>query len=311
MIYSPLSYPGSKRRVMDRLLPLFPDGIEDWREPFFGSGAVTLAFLQSPKSRDCKRLLVGDLAPEIWAFHQGCKVAAPEAVEIAKQWFTLRVPTHAKLINMDPSDEGYAGVRAQVESEGLALWKEMQAVDTSKMTIAQRCARTFLVNRISFSGMGDSGSMSKDQLCKFRLEHINKILEVSPLLQRVEIVNAPFQETMADVDPEKTFVFLDPPYYAQEGSGLYGRNGDTHHGFPHKEFGETTRNLKCKWFVTYDDSPFVRRMFRGFQIVPFQFDYTLAGNKAQDALAGEELLIANYDIKSDASFDKEAMNDII
>lgn len=303
MIYSGLSYPGSKRRVMNRLLPLFPDGIEDWREPFFGSGAVTFAFLQSDKSRDCKRLLVGDLATEIWAYHQGCKVAAQEAAEIAKQWFNSKVPTHSVLANMDSSDPDYDKVREVVIAEGLGLWEQMQKVDTSKMDIAQRCARTFLTNRISFSGMGDSGSMSKDQLCKFRLEHIQKIVDVQPLLQKVEIINAPFEETMADTDAEKSFVFLDPPYYAQEGSGLYGRNGDTHHGFPHKEFAKFTRNLKCKWFVTYDDSPFVRKMFRGCNIVPFQFDYTLAGNKSEDALAGEELLIANYRIESDASYD--------
>lgn len=311
MIYSPLSYPGSKRRVMDKLLPMFPDGIEDWREPFFGSGAVTLAFLQSPKSKDCKRLLVSDLATEIWAFHQGCKEFPEEAANIAKEWFNRAVPTHEKLISMNKFDKDYDKVREQVEKEGIEFWKEMQTVDTTKMTIAQRCARTFLTNRISFSGMGDSGSLSKDQLVKFRLEHINKIIEVSPLLQRVEILNVTFQETMKDVDPEKTFVFLDPPYYAQEGSGLYGRNGDTHHGFPHKEFAEITKKLNCKWFVTYDDSPFVRKMFRGFEMVPFQFDYTLAGNKSQDALAGEELLIANYNIKSDASFDEDIMDEMI
>lgn len=303
MIYSGLSYPGSKRRVMDRLLPLFPDGIEDWREPFFGSGAVTFAFLQSNKSKDCKRLLVGDLATEIWAYHQGCKVAAPEASEIAKQWFTREVPTHSKLVAMDKLDPDYEKVREQVIKEGLSLWEQMQKVDTTQLSIAQRCARTFLTNRISFSGMGDSGSMSKDQLCKFRLEHINKILDVQPLLEKVEIINAPFQETMANTDRDRSFVFLDPPYYAQEGSGLYGRNGDTHKGFPHKEFAEFTRSLNCKWLVTYDDSPFVRKMFRGCHVVPFQFDYTLAGNKSEDALAGEELLIANYSIESDASYD--------
>ena len=309
MVYSGLSYPGSKRRVMNRLLPLFPDGIEDWREPFFGSGAVTLAFLQSDKSKDCKRLLVGDLAPEIWAYHVGCRDKAEEAVEVAKLWFTSIVPSHKELVCMDINDDGYEELRGKVIKEGLELWRRMQEVDTSKLSIAERCARTFLVNRISFSGMGDSGSMSKDQLCKFRLEHTKKILDVSPLLQRVEIVNETFQNTMANVDKEKTFVFLDPPYYAQEGSGLYGRNGDTHHGFQHKEFAEFTKSIECKWLVTYDDSPRVRRLFRGCHIVPFQFDYTLAGNKSEDALAGEELLIANYDIEDDSSYD--ILKDII
>lgn len=309
MIYSGLSYPGSKRRVMDRLLPLFPDGIKDWREPFFGSGSVTFAFLQSPKSKDCKRFLVGDLAPEIWAYWEGSKTCSNEAVEIARNWFKNYVPTHEALCSIDTSDTAYKEVREQVEKEGLGLWKFMQSVDTTQLDLASRCARTFLTNRISFSGMGDSGSMSKDQLCKFRLEHLRKITDTTPLLKHIEILNAPFQVTMADVDAQDTFVFLDPPYYAQEGSGLYGRNGDTHKGFPHQEFAETTKALPCKWLVTYDDSPLVRKMFRGQHIVPFQFDYTLAGKKAEDALAGEELLIANYDIDSTGSYDD--MDDLI
>lgn len=311
MIYSPLSYPGSKRRVMDKLLPLIPDGIEDWREPFFGSGSVTLAFIQSDKARNLKKIIVGDLATEVWAFHQGCKTVPHEAVAIAKRIFEEHVPTHSKMVEVGTKDSKYPELRAKVEEEGVVFWKWLKEIDTTQMTLAERCARLFLVNRISYSGLGDCGSLSRDNLCKFRIEHTNRILEISPLLQNIEILNAPFQETMANVDKEKTFVFLDPPYYAQEDSGLYGRGGDTHRGFPHKEFGEFTKSLECKWLLTYDDSPYVRRMFRGYDMVPLQFEYTLAGNKAFDALAGEELLIANYNIQSDASLDRDIVAEII
>ena len=71
MIYSCIAYPGSKRKCIDDILELAPDGITDWREPFMGSLSVTLGFLQSDKSKDCKRFVVGDLAPEIWALWKG------------------------------------------------------------------------------------------------------------------------------------------------------------------------------------------------------------------------------------------------
>lgn len=311
MIYSPLSYPGSKRRVMDKLLPLIPDGIEDWREPFFGSGSVTLAFIQSEKAKNLKKIIVGDLATEIWAFHQGCKTVPNEAVAIAKKWFADGVPTHAKMSAVGKKDLRYEELRAKVEVEGWDFWCWIRALDTTTLTLAERCARIMLMNRISYSGLIECGSLSRDRLCKFRIEQLDRIAEYSTLLQNIEILNAPFQETMANVDKDKTFVFLDPPYYTQEESGLYGKRGDTHKGFPHKEFGELVKSLPCKWLMTYDDSPFVRRLFRGFNIEPFQFDYTLAGNKSFDALAGEELLIANYDISSDASLDKDVIAEIL
>jgi hypothetical protein len=154
--------------------------------------------------------------------------------------------------------------------------------------------------------------MSKDRLWGFKSEYTEKIIAAQPLLKKMEIYNQSFEKTMEDVDRDKTFIFLDPPYYKQESSGLYGRGGDTHHGFPHDTFAEITRNTNCKWFVTYDDSVKVRQMFRGkavynerfpdrpgkCYILPFTIPggYTLAGKTSEDALAGEELFIANYDI---------------
>ena len=134
---------------------------------------------------------------------------------------------------------------------------------------------------------------------------------VGPLLQNIEIINAPFQETMKDVNVDSSFIFLDPPYVNQEKSCLYGRNGDTHKGFPHKEFANFCKSVKAKWLITYDDSVVVRKLFRdrNLFIRPFTMTYTLAGDTDEDALAGEELFIANYDITEKKSYDK--LSDII
>ena len=173
-----------------------------------------------------------------------------------------------------------------------------------------------LVNKISFSGMGDAGSLSKDQFCDFTLDKINGVYDTSKLLQRIEIYNVSFEDTMKygnEGNVADNFIFLDPPYAAQEGSGLYGKNGSTHHGFPHEHFAEFTKEMKCKWFMTYDDSVIVRKLFAGktaisdkVYMVPYKTVYTMAGQTAEDALAGEELYLANYDIsKSDILDDDE------
>jgi len=302
-IRGPISYPGGKWKALPQIIPLLPDGIEDWREPFFGGGSVTLGFLQSNKSKDCKRFLVGDLAPEIWAMWKGIQENAGEVANIAIDWFYTRVPHHNELLGMEQTDEQYKFIYDSVIEEGKQLWDWLTKVDCSKLSLSERAARTWVTNRISFSGMGDSGSMSKDQLCSFRREHSTKITDVAPLLQRIEIINASFETTMANVDKDKTFVFLDPPYLQQEKSGLYGKNGDTHHGFPHKGFADFTKALECKWLMTYDDSIKVRKLYRGCNVRPFFIPYTMAGVTAEDALAGEELFIANYEIEDKASFD--------
>lgn len=304
-VRSGLAYPGGKWKALPLILPLIPDGVEDWREPFFGGGSVTLGFIQSPKARWCKRFLVGDLAPEIWAYYKGVQENAAEVVAICEDWFTKACPTQAELSRMNVNDPVYEAVAEQAFAEGAKFWKWAAEVDCSTLTMTQRAARTFLVNKISFSGMGDSGSLSKDRFAKFRLDGCSAMTDVQPILQQLEIINAPFQETMAN-PTDKTFIFLDPPYIAQEKSGLYGRGGDTHHGFPHQELADLCKGLKCPWLMTLDDSIAARRLYAGCEIKPFTIAYTMAVHNAQDALAGEEIFIANYKMVSEDAYEDAA-----
>lgn len=301
-IRSPLRYPGGKRKALPLILPLIPDGIEDWREPFFGGGSVTLGYIQS-NIYTAKRLIVGDLSPEIWAFWQGVKIGADEVASIAKKWVIENVPLKFKLEQMYESDDDYESVFKDAIEEAKEFWKLLTTIDCNNLSLLERAARTFIVNQISFSGMGDSGTLSKEKFIEFKLSDVNKMLDVSPLLQKIEILHASFEETMADVDKDKSFIFLDPPYIAQEKSGLYGKGGDTHFGFPHKELADLCKKTECKWLMTLDDSVKARRLYRWANIEPFKLSYTMGGKTAEDALAGEEIFIANYNIGSDASYD--------
>ena len=297
-----ISYPGAKWKAWQHIKPLIPRDITDWREPFLGGASMSLLMAEDTEF-NLKRMQVGDLAPEIWAFWQGCKESAPEVVEKAKEIFTNHCLTQLDLQCMDTADSEYQKTYDKAIEEGREFWKWAKEVDCTQLNLIERAARTFLVNRISFSGMGDSGSISRDQFADFRFSKLDRILAAQPLLKKMDIRNCSFEETMSDVDEKETFIFLDPPYFNQEKSGLYGRGGDTHHGFPHLGFAEFTKALKCRWLVTYDDSIRVRRLFKGkdFFIKPFIIPYTMAGRTAEDALAGEELFISNYNIMDQSS----------
>lgn len=306
-----ISYPGAKWRFWPYIKPYIPHDIKDWREPFFGGGSMSLSIADDPEF-NLERMVVGDLAPEIWAMWQGIRDYAPDVREIATKWFNQWCPTHSDLGMLNPNDPDYQEVFEKAVAEGREFWKWAETVDCTTLSLPERAARTYLVNKISFSGMGDSGSLSTDRFKAFHLSATERITLAQPLLQKMEIKNCSFEETMADVDPDKTFIFLDPPYYRQESSGLYGRGGDTHHGFPHDHFAEFTKNTNCRWFITYDDSIKVRRMFRGKPVyggkcylTPFTIPggYTMAQRNSEDALAGEELFISNYDLEALGSSD--------
>lgn len=298
-----LSYPGAKWKAWPLIKPLIPRDITDWREPFLGGASISLLIAEDNEFH-LEKMIVGDIATEIWAFWQGCKENAPAVVEKAKEIFSSWCPTQVQMQNMEPDTEEYIRLYEKAIEEGRKFWKWTQSVDCSKLSLVERAARTFLVNKISFSGMGDSGSLSKEQFMEFHFDKLNRILEAQPLLQKMDIRNCSFEETMQDVDPHKTFIFLDPPYYTQgQGNGLYGKGGDNHRTFPHEYFAEFVKSVNCRWLITYDDSIKVRRMFKGYYIKPFQLTYTLAGTYSEDSLAGEEIFIANYDIMGGESED--------
>ena len=170
----------------------------------------------------------------------------------------------------------------------------LKEVDTKDKSLAWRCARQFLINRISFSGMGDAGTLSKDQFMDFRISDVKKLVEVKQILKDVNIRNCSFEEIMrlepmGTATKDEVYIFLDPPYLTQESSGLYGKNGEMHIGFPHQLFVDECFKTPYKFLVTYDDSVQVRR----------KLQYTMAGKVSSDALAGEELFIANFPLDDD------------
>jgi len=341
-----VSYPGAKWRFYPHMVDYFPLDMKVFIEPFFGGGSVSLSVADDPRFTKLERMIGGDLYTEMWSLWQGIKEDPAAVEEIATKWFTEMCPNQpaihnsgfvggearkylagGEMENFRTSDMLTEADKKAIEDnialytlackEGQDFWNWSQTVDTSQMTTEERAARMILVNKISFSGMGDAGSISKDQFCDFTLDKLSSMYDAHKLLQRIELLNVSFEETMkfGNENPDESFVFLDPPYAKQEDSGLYGKGGSTHKGFPHQHFADFTKAMKCKWFVTYDDSVIVRKLFAGntyfgtpCYFVPFTIPggYTLAGKTAEDALAGEELFISNYDINTvnDASDDE-------
>lgn len=333
-----VSYPGAKWRFYPHMVEYFPTDMKTFIEPFFGGGSVSLSVADDPRFTKLERMIGGDLYTEMWAFWQGLKDDPAAVEEIATKWFKEKCPHQPEIHNsgfvgndarkflkggefenFSTSDQFTDAEKENIRSkialyelackEGQDFWNWSQTVDTTSMSLVERAARMILVNKISFSGMGDAGSLSKDQFCDFRLDKLSGVYDTSRLLQRIELYNVSFEDTMkyGNEHPEDSFTFLDPPYAKQESSGLYGKGGSTHKGFPHEHFAEFTKQMLCKWFMTYDDSVIVRKLFAGNTVLgtpcylmPFTIPggYTMAGKTAEDALAGEELFIANYDINN-------------
>ena len=190
-----IRYPGAKWRFYEHIKPYISRDTKVWIEPFFGGGSMSLSIADDPDFK-LERMIGGDLAPEIWAMWTGIRNNSQAVVEISKQWLLQGIPHLKELQNLGIDTDmmiKYTGEKAEnfetseklsdfqkgtirnnlslfsiVMEEAKLLWKQCAEIDCSQLSIEQRAARTFLVNKLSFSGIGDSGSLSRNKVCDFK-----------------------------------------------------------------------------------------------------------------------------------------------
>ena len=119
------------------------------------------------------------------------------------------------------------------------------------------------------------------------------------VLRSVEITNLDYEEVL-NAPGEDVFLFLDPPYFSATNSALYGKNGKLHKIFDHECFAANLKKCPHRWLLTYDDSPFVRELFSFANIVSWNLMYGMRNVTENSKQLGSELLISNFDFKSNA-----------
>lgn len=273
---TPLRTPGGKSKVVKKLLaPRFPEFSGNYFEPFIGGGSVSLFIAQMYPDKD---IYINDLNTKLYQFWQFLQ-AAPE--ELVKSLHSIRDA-------FNPEDE----------NKGKELLERMtEALYEGDGNLLKIAASYYVLNKISFSGMTEHGSLSKSAYKKtFNHNNIERILEINSIMKNFKITNQHFNEFM--IKPEENdFTFLDPPYMI-ESSNLYGKNGEIHKDFNHKDFLNSVKTLKGKWMITYNDNDWIRNHYKGYNIEVVEYVYYMAfeidkdGNKK--TRNKNELIITNY-----------------
>ena len=147
--------------------------------------------------------------------------------------------------------------------------------------ILQQAIQYFVINRCSFSGSTLSGGFSGEASSKrFTPSSIKKVEALD--FTNIEIYNSDFYDFVHnftnDNDNNKTLLFLDPPYYLENKSKLYGNNGDMHEGFNHQLLFELL-NTKKNWVVTYNNCIHVRNMYKDYTIIDVNWSYGMNKSK--------------------------------
>ena len=266
-VKSPLRYPGGKSRAIKQIMRHIPATMQEYREPFIGGGSVFLA-IKGLFGRRIKRYCINDLNRDLYLF-----------------WKAAR----------DRNGELAAKVRCLKDAcdDGRALWRFLHT-EGNMSTELERAARFFILNRITFSGVVDSGGYSQSAFeHRFTQSSIERLIQLEAILQGIEICYGDY-ESWLHREGSDVFIFLDPPYYSATDSRLYGVGGELHTSFDHKRFADNMRRCQHKWLITYDDSPRIRDLFDFAHIIEWSLQYGMNNYKQGKAERGRELFIRNY-----------------
>lgn len=266
MIKSPLRYPGGKSRAIEYLCQYLPDNFSEYREPMVGGGSM---FIYLKQKNPSLKIWINDLNKELYLFW---KIAQSDLVNLVNEVINLKKNTQ----------------------DGKQLFRELTTVDVDNLSDLERAVRFFILNRITFSGTVESGGFSQGAFEKrFTYSSIERLELLEHILRDITITNLDFDEII-NGNNNNIFLFLDPPYYNNAKSKLYGKKGNLHSEFNHERFINTIKKSEHKWLITYDNSEFIKNYFKEFYWQEWELQYGMNNYKKSSAKKGKELLISNY-----------------
>lgn len=263
---TPLRYPGGKARLrpyVERLIR--QNGLYDahYVEPFCGGAGIAIELLLSYV---VSAIHINDFDRAVYAFWQS---ATHDTDDLC-----------ARIENTPCNMDTWHAQRA--------IWKQRETSDLLDLGFA-----TFFLNRTNRSGILEAGVIGgKNQDGKWKLDArynrsdlISRIQSIGKLRTRVKVYNMDakaFLEHVQPTLPEKSLVYLDPPY-VEKGPGLYLNH---YKETDHRSLAAwVKKELHCPWMVSYDDHALIRECY-GTEAIEMNLAYSAFGN----ARRGTELV---------------------
>ena len=263
--YSPLRYPGGKRKLSNYIkLVLGQNGLigAHYVEPYAGGAAVALALLFEGYA---SHIHINDLSRSVYAF-----------------WYAVLYETESLCSRI---------LETPVTMDE---WYRQRAIQecASEVSLLDLGFSSFFMNRTNRSGIITGGVIGgKHQNGPYRLDArynaedlIERVRHVARHRSQVSIYNQDASVFIAKTLPSlphNTLVYLDPPYYSK-GNDLYENQ---YKYDDHKRISELVPDIDQRWIVTYDNAPEIVELYEGYRRITYCLNYSAA-----DRYGGAEVM---------------------
>lgn len=256
MNHSPIiPWMGGKRRLADRLIPLFPPH-ECYVEVFAGGAAL---FFLRPQPAPVE--VLNDINGELVNLY---RVVQNHLEELVRQFHWA------------------------LSSRQIFDWHKHTRPET--LTDIQRAARFFFLQHHAFggrvSGQTFGTATTGPAINVLRIEE--KLSAAWQRLSGTYVENLPWLECAERYDRAHTFHYMDPPYWQTNGYGIEFEFRN------YERMAEFMKRCKGKVMVSINDHPDIRRIFDGFHFETLDIRYSTANNRQTCPQVSKELIILNW-----------------
>lgn len=254
--YTPLRYPGGKGKLAAYVKSIIEtNALEDgtYVEPYAGGAAIALELLFHEY---VSHIHINDISRPVYTFWKSVLDHTEDFVRLIRNTrLTVRSWDKQKQVLAHANDH-----------------------DDLELGFA-----TFFLNRTNRSGILNGGIIGgRDQSGPWKIdarfnvpELIFRIESIAKLRGRIRLSRKDALALLSsklNVWPEKTLIYLDPPYYAK-GKDLYY---DYYTHEDHEQIAEfvTEKIDQQKWIVSYDNVKEIRKMYAGYRQIVYGLSYS-------------------------------------
>lgn len=260
---SPMRYPGGKFYALPYIMPYIQCVPHDeYREPFFGGGAVFFA------KEKVNYSIINDLESEIIDFYK-----------------FIQDPKKAEAL-IGKLDKEVATRERHTEVKQMIPQSELEAA-----------FKTYYLNRTSYSGIihipawgyAEGKSSPPQNWGKFVRDASNKLKDVAIYSEDYKVIlDLPAKGSTV-------FAYLDPPYYHADTKRAYTLPfSETDHA----RLANDLKKVNYHFCLSYDDCEEVRQLYDWAYIYSAVWNYNTANRHGEKRSRGNELIITNYKVSS-------------
>ena len=160
-------------------------------------------------------------------------------------------------------------------------------LDDKQLDPTERLIMNMYIKLFSFNGMGQGYNpniRAQGRQYKTLKENIKAYKET---LKHVKFYKKSYTVIIPKYDSDSSFFYCDPPYYETDTTDYETGTID------HLELFNILDNIKGYFLLSYNDTPYIRKLYKNYHITSFKNHQSFTGYGGGDKIV-TDLLISNY-----------------